>query len=113
MSVYKTDYVVIGANIIDQVKNMSDRSFDYLETLVEDSYGLKMIYDGMTGEYCVIGKVLSEIKEGEELSKIISIDTIDLECITRDVEEEIESNLSPLVRLCDTKIDLKVFSHYR
>lgn len=112
MSVYKTDYVVVGVDVIKQIKEMSDESFEYLETLVEDCYGLEMIYDGMSGEYCIIGKVLSKVEEYEEMSKIIGINPIDLEFIARDVEEEIESNLFPIAILKDLKIELKIFSHY-
>ena len=58
MSVYREDYIILGTNIINKIKNNEDEYFDKLESDFKNNSELKFIYDNMAGRYCYVGKVL-------------------------------------------------------
>lgn len=69
MGVEKTEYVIIGINVLELVKEDDgelDGPMAYLEETAE-KHGLKFIYDGMSGEYAILGKVISEHSEEDEV----------------------------------------------
>jgi hypothetical protein len=63
MGVYTNNYVIIGYDLMPVVNKMNPDQLDvFLEDMEElaDNKGLNFIFDGMSGEYCFIGKVLNE-----------------------------------------------------
>jgi hypothetical protein len=68
MGVYSKEYVMMGYDLIATTKEMNDDQLDaFLEEMEElaDNKGLTFIYDGMSGEYCFLGKVLNQGNSGE------------------------------------------------
>ena len=62
MSVEQKTYVMIGINLTPKIKQMNaDELDDWLEEMEQfaENKDLKFIFDGMSGEYCVIGTVLN------------------------------------------------------
>lgn len=68
MGVNCKHYVIIGYNLQPAVEKMNadqlDTFLEEIERLSEQNH-LKLIFDGMSGEYCFIGQVLNEGKDYE------------------------------------------------
>lgn len=109
MSVNKKNYVVIGIDIIDYVKanHVNGDDLESLEDLLS-SKELELIYDGMSGNYCVIGKVLACQLEDDYEDFMMSFNLDDsLKELKYNTDKEIES-----VIYTDLQSKLIIFTHY-
>jgi hypothetical protein len=63
MSVDMRHYVIIGYDLQSEVQKMDadqlDKFMEEMEELAKNK-GLEFIHDGMSGEYCFLGKVLNK-----------------------------------------------------
>lgn len=69
MGVDRTDYLMFGADM-----GTKDFDRDAMEAEIEGAHGARfdVIYDGMSGKYCLAGKIIakSDPYEGFEMAKI-------------------------------------------
>lgn len=92
MGVDVSHYVILGYDLQPAVKKMdSDRLDVFLEDMEElaDNKGLNFIYDGMSGEYCFIGKVLNE-GDDEEGMPVVKHLVSELQTIQNEVLESVK-----------------------
>jgi hypothetical protein len=99
MGVDARHYVIIGLDILEKVKDDYDLQDEIYYKA--ENMGLKFVYDGMNGEYAIIGLVVNEgdMYEGMNLT---SNQKGGLDILFERVEErltEILSNLSEPLRL--------------
>jgi hypothetical protein len=111
MGVSKEDYIMVGIDIIEQIKKMEEEDFERLEFQISKSDEIEMIYDGMSSEYCVIGTVLRKVNECG-IAKPFSIHYINLDDTTRDVDREITRIAGGMIERFPFDINLIAFSHY-
>lgn len=78
MSTSRTDYLIVGINIIEHIKNMDCEEIKAFEESINKSGEIKLIYDWMDESFCYIGKVLRKSNEYED-DKTINFDLLDLE----------------------------------
>lgn len=104
MGVDRTDYLMFGADI-----GFDDADFDKCQAEIEGAPGARfdVIRDGMSGQYCLAGKIIakSEPYEGFEMAKIEKLE-FDREGLARAVSEKIGRTVLP------EDFSLILFSHF-
>ena len=78
MSINRTDYLIIGINIIEHIKSMDCEEIEALEKKVNKSGEITLIYDWMNENFCYIGKVLRKSGKYED-GETVNFDLLDLE----------------------------------
>jgi hypothetical protein len=104
MGVDRTDYLMFAADV-----GFDDSDFDRCQAEIEGAPGaaFDMIRDGMSGQYCLAGKVIakSEPYEGFEMAKIAALE-FDREGLARTVSEKLGRAVMP------DDFSLILFSHF-
>lgn len=92
MGVYSKEYVIMGYDLLPATEKMNDDQLDdFMEEMEQfaDNNGLKFIYDGMSGEYCFLGKVLNQGNSGEGMP-VVKHWVSELQTIQNDVLETVK-----------------------
>lgn len=85
MSVQVNTYVIIGYKFeysefnerykgdpgYDLISNIEDTAFEG----INNKNGLTVLFDGMNGEYVIVGHVLEKTREDQHFNKVIEIDS--------------------------------------
>ena len=107
MGCYKENYVIVGTNILKHVKDLKDEAFEDLIDLINKEPKIKAIFDGMSGEYLMVGLVLSHTREDDELEFLsVSHSKLKADC------EFVKSEILRIVGI-ETLPELIVFQHSR
>lgn len=105
MGVDRTDYIMVGCNVLSNEKYFEGLyGEDWLDEIFT-STGLDCIYDGMSGEYCMLGKIISEAERYEGMYS-----KIDLEQIA-DMKTGVKNTIKEKLNL-DVDPELYVFTHF-
>lgn len=105
MGVDRTDYLMFAAD-------MGTKGFDYdrHENEIEGAPGAKfdIVYDGMSGQYCLAGKIIakSEPYEGFEMAKINVGAVLQANELAEAVSESFGRKIAP------SDFSLILFSHF-
>ena len=110
MSTYNITYVIAGIKFgydefdaLLETKGEFEDHFDLDDDLQDKGSDIKVIVDGMCGEYTVVGKVLAEFDMyGEGDFTEIDCDTINFKSIKDQIDTIVE---------CDKKVSLFTFVH--
>jgi len=108
MGVYRTDYLMWAANVgakafkwdkhEAEMEGRPDRRFD-------------IVYDGMSGEYCMAGKILAVSDENEGFSPK-TIDPAELGIDREKLAETVSAAFGPSLGITADDFSLVLFSHY-
>ena len=65
MSVNRTDYVIIGTNLINELNDLKEHSINYDEEYDKiikalDNQYLDHVYDDLDGKYFIVGKIIKK-----------------------------------------------------
>lgn len=115
MSLNKTDYVMIGVNLINVINNLKektlvqdidyDKEFSKIERELENQ-SLNYVYDALDGKYFIVGKIIKKC-DYDDSFPITEINLNSCEKIRSIVKEKIE-----LIWKKNTNPQLLVFSHW-
>jgi hypothetical protein len=92
MGVNQREYVIMGYDLMAAVEKMDSDQLDiFMEDMEElaENKGLEFIYDGMSGEYCFLGKVLNKGKNYEGMP-IVKHWVSELQTIQNEVLEAVK-----------------------
>lgn len=97
MSVDKVDYLMWAANIDPDQYDIDEH---------EDINEFDIVYDGMCGKYCMVGKIIAEsdeygFEEIVDLGEEIKVD-----------KEKYFNDISKYFDIENSEFTLKLFSHY-
>lgn len=93
MSVDKVDYLMWAANIDPDQYDIDEH---------EDIDEFDIVYDGMCGKYCMVGKIIAESdEEVVDLGEEIKVD-----------KEKYFNDISKYFDIENSEFTLKFFSHY-
>ena len=115
MSINKTDYIMIGVNLINVINNLKektlvqnidyDKEFSKIKKELENQ-SLNYVYDALDGEYFIVGKIIKKC-DYDDSFPITEINLSSCEKIKSIAKEKIElifeKNINP---------QLLVFSHW-
>lgn len=107
MGAYREDYLVVGVDILDKIKEMAEEEIEELENIIYKKCKLKMIREQFQNSYCVVGKILRYSDESQDISKPFEIDSIELEKICAEVKPILDKVLNE-----NTTPKLLAFTHY-
>lgn len=113
MSMERTEYLMMGIDIIDQVKNMTEDEIEILQEEVNNSENLDIIYDWVSEEFCYVGitlRISSEHIYGD--SKTTELDCIDLVHLREIVDIELEETVKDKIDWLCSDIKLIAFHRY-
>ena len=108
MSTQVNTYVILGTKLLYD-NNDYEKYEKYYDSPHEPrQQGLVVLYDGMNGEYIIIGHVLAVTNESSFFEKPIEINPPS-EKLIKSISTELRQHFS----LIDPKIKVWVVSHYR
>jgi hypothetical protein len=108
MGTERTDYIIFGTSMTceEGEKLFEDPETNELKPEFEkynqwDDEQFKIIFDGMNGEYCVVGFVLKEADMDEDSGEGMSITDSQM---TKEHEEQIREKLKQIFGITEPKI---------
>lgn len=115
MSTQCNHYVILGASLPFLKGDEGDDQYEKFENFMDSAYkpkksGLLCLYDGMNGEYILVGHVLASTKESGGFDRLMCMDAPDSELVEQ-IVDEIKTHFDIEVKKSDIKT--YVTSHYR
>ena len=110
MSVNRTDYVIIGTNLINELNDLKEHSINYDEEYDKiikalDNQYLDHVYDDLDGKYFIVGKIIKKCDYDE--IPFTEFNFNQCEKIREIVKEKIKSVFNK-----DINSRLLIFSHW-
>lgn len=112
MSVQCNTYVIVGTKLPFPELTDSDPTYHKYEKWCDSAYkprkkGMVCLFDGMNGEYIVLGHVVASTGNWEPFEKPISAS------VSKEVRESVKEELTRLFGLVNPTVKTWIVSHYR